>query len=200
MSAFQQKVGGKAAVRPGAPGPARRAPTGALPLSGPLQAAGPAFPLQRRSTGESGPGGPPPDIGQRIRARAGGGAPLDDAVRTHLETALGADLSRLRVHTDAEADQLSRSVQAVAFTSGSDIYFRSGTYNPAAADGLRLLAHEATHTVQQAAGPVAGTPAPGGISLSDPSDSFERAAEATAARVVATPPAQRRAAAHEEEP
>jgi outer membrane protein OmpA-like peptidoglycan-associated protein len=39
--------------------------------------------------------------------------------------------------------------------------------------------------VQQAAGPVAGTPAAGGVSISDPADSFEQAAEQTAASVVA---------------
>jgi len=125
------------------------------------------------------------DIGARIRAARGGGSALDSGVRRTLETGLGASLSGVRVHTGVQADHLSRSVQAVAFTTGSDIFFRSGAYNPSTPGGLRLLAHEATHTVQQAAGPVAGTPHPGGVSISGPADSFERAAEASAARVTA---------------
>jgi len=131
---------------------------------------------------------PTGDVGSRIQARAGAGAPLDSGVQGRLETGLGADLSGVRVHTDGEADHLSRSVDAVAFTTGSDIFFRSGAYNPASSEGLHLLAHEATHTVQQAAGPVAGTPVGGGVAVSDPSDSFEQAAERSAAAVTAEGP------------
>src|SRR5206468_69253 len=83
-----------------------------------------------------------------------------------------AYLSGVRVHTDGEADRLSRSVSAAAFTTGPNIFFRSGTYNPSSSKGLQLLAHEATHVIQQASGPVAGTPAPGGVSISNPGDSF----------------------------
>jgi hypothetical protein len=117
------------------------------------------------------------EIADRIQASAGGGAPLDANVQRQLEGGLGADLSRVRVHTDSEADRLSRSVDAVAFTSEQDIFFQQGAYNPHTQEGMRLLAHEATHTVQQAQGPAAGTPAAGGVSVSDPSDSFEQAAE-----------------------
>jgi hypothetical protein len=127
---------------------------------------------------------PQEDIGERIRSRAGGGSSLDTGTRGQLEEGMGADLSGVRVHTDGEADSMARSVDAVAFTTGNDIFFRSGTYNPESSDGMRLLAHEATHTVQQAQGPVSGTPAAGGVSISDPSDSFEQAAESNAAKVV----------------
>lgn len=125
------------------------------------------------------------DVGQRIEAKIGGGRSLDIGVQRQLETGLRTDLSRVRVHTDGEADQLARSVDAVAFTTGQDIFFRAGAYNPDSSEGLRLLAHEATHTVQQAIGPVAGRPAPGGVSISDPSDSFEQAADGAAAQVMA---------------
>jgi len=125
------------------------------------------------------------DIGAQIQASAGHGSPLDTQTQRQLEGGLGADLSGVRVHADAQADQLSRAVDAVAFTSGSDIYFRQGAYNPGSADGQHLLAHEATHVVQQSAGPVAGTPSAGGVSLSDPGDAFERAAETSAAQLTA---------------
>jgi hypothetical protein len=87
------------------------------------------------------------------------------------------------VHADSEADHLSRSLEAVAFTSGTDIFFSSGSYNPDSQQGQHLLAHEVAHTVQQAQGPVAGTVATDGVVISHPSDRFEQAAEQTAARI-----------------
>jgi hypothetical protein len=127
---------------------------------------------------------PEPDLGTRIDAAAAGGRALDRAARAQLEEGIGADLSTVRVHDDAEADSLARTVDAVAFTTGRDIFFRAGAYRPGSHSGLRLLAHEATHVVQQAAGPVAGTPTANGISLSNPSDIHERAAHAQADRVM----------------
>jgi hypothetical protein len=73
-----------------------------------------------------------------------------------------------------------------------------------------VLAHELAHVVQQKAGPVDGSPAPGGIRLSHPSDAFEQAAERAAddamtGTVPATPgggqpaPVQREAEDEEEE-
>jgi hypothetical protein len=88
------------------------------------------------------------------------------------------------VHTDKEADHLARSVNAVAFTAGSDIFFREGAYNPGTTQGLQTLAHEAVHTVQQASGPVDGTPSTGGVLVSDSGDRFERAAAEAAHQIV----------------
>ncbi|MBV8719888.1 MAG: DUF4157 domain-containing protein [Chloroflexi bacterium] len=120
------------------------------------------------------------DLGHQIHS-ASGGIPLEGNVQRALEQQLGADLSGVRVHTDAGADRLARQVDATAFTSGADIFFRAGAYNPSTDAGRHTLAHEAVHVVQQASGPVAGSPVDGGIALSDPGDTFERAAEATAA-------------------
>ncbi len=124
------------------------------------------------------------DIGQAIRAAAGGGSPLGADTHATLATGLGADLRDVRIHHDGEADRLARAVDAVAFTSGQDIFFRAGTYDPHSRDGQRLLAHETIHTVQQAAGPVAGTTGGGGLAISDPADSFEREAERGAERLL----------------
>jgi hypothetical protein len=125
-----------------------------------------------------------PDLARRISEASGAGTPLGAPVQERLGSALDADLSDVRVHTDDRADALARSVDATAFTTGRDIFFREGAYAPGSADGLRLLAHEATHTVQQAEGPVDGTMITGGVALSDPGDRYERAAERTADRVV----------------
>jgi hypothetical protein len=141
--------------------------------------------LVQRAARQSSLPEPGEDVGARIQARTGGGSALDAGVQRQLEHGLGSDLSGVRVHTDAEADHLARSVDSVAFTTGSNIFFRSGMYNPGTDEGLHLLAHEATHTVQQAAGPVAGTPTTGGVAVSDPGDSFEQSANAAAGRVLA---------------
>ena len=127
------------------------------------------------------------DLGRRIqrRAESGTGIGLDGGIRARLETGLGADLSQVRIHTDSEADSMARSVDATAFTSGQDIFFRSGAYDPATPEGMHLLAHEAVHTVQQSQGPVDGTPAPGGVVISHPSDSHEQAATRAADRIAA---------------
>jgi hypothetical protein len=146
----------------------------------------PAVQRAAAGAGATSLGGPgEDDLARRIQAASATGSALDGAVQRHLEEGLGADLSGVRVHTGSEADDLSRSVQAVAFTTGPDIFFRAGAYQPQSSAGMRLLTHEAAHTVQQAAGPVAGTPAPGGVSVSDPADPFERAADQHATRVAA---------------
>jgi len=116
---------------------------------------------------------------------SGGGAPLDNDTRGFMESRLGADFSDVRVHTDPTAGESARSVQAHAYTVGSDVVFQSDKYAPDSDSGKRMLAHELTHVVQQRSGPVAGTPAPGGIKISHPSDAFEQAAESSADRVMA---------------
>ena len=123
------------------------------------------------------------ELPQRILDARGNGKPLDDGAREHLESTLGADFGSVRVHTGGEADSLARGVDAVAFTTGRDIFFREGAYAPGTPEGLKLLAHEATHTAQQAAGPVAGRSTPSGIALSTPGDPFERSAERAADQV-----------------
>jgi hypothetical protein len=120
------------------------------------------------------------NLSGRILAAAGSGAPLPIGIRERFEGGLRADLSQVRIHTGGEADRLARAVDATAFTTGQDIFFRDGAYSPATIEGLRLLAHETTHTVQQASGPVSGVATPAGIAVSEPGDSFERAADRAA--------------------
>jgi Domain of unknown function (DUF4157) len=140
---------------------------------------------------------------------SGGGRPLDNKTRMTMESRLGADFGDVRVHTGAAASESAKSVQAYAYTVGSDIVFQSGKYEPESDAGKRMLAHELTHVVQQRSGPVDGTPAPGGIKISHPSDSFEQAAERSADRVMAgssspvaaaPAPSIQRAEAEEDEP
>ena len=89
------------------------------------------------------------DIETSIKGSKGGGQPLGDGVRQPMEQAFGADFGSVKVHTDSTADNLNRSLNARAFTTGSDLFFKQGEYNPGSSGGQELLAHELTHVVQQ---------------------------------------------------
>jgi hypothetical protein len=119
-----------------------------------------------------------------------GGQPLDPGTAQLMSERFGEDFGSVRIHTDAAASESARAVNAHAYTVGSDIVFQSDRYSPDTASGQRTLAHELTHVVQQRSGPVAGTPVGGGVRISHPSDSFERAAEQTADRVMSGGPVQ----------
>ena len=85
-----------------------------------------------------------------VRAMFGSpGRPLDAAARAYFEPRFGQNFSHLRIHTDRTAGEAARSVGALAYTTGSDIVFAEGQYQPATESGRRLLAHELTHTIQQ---------------------------------------------------
>jgi hypothetical protein len=109
-----------------------------------------------------------------------GGQPLVARVRNPMESAFGADLSDVRVHADWQAAASAESVNADAYTSGRDIYFATGRYQPETPEGKKLLAHELTHTIQQRQ--ASSTPNHGEASLhiSRPSDPEEREADAAA--------------------
>lgn len=117
----------------------------------------------------------------------GTGQALDQDTRADMETMLGADMSRVRVHTDAAAGRSALAIGARAYTIGNDVVFGPGVYAPATAEGRRTLAHELTHVQQQRKGPVTGTEIGGGIAISGPGDSFEREAAANAEKAVSTP-------------
>ena len=90
-----------------------------------------------------------PDLETSINQARGGGQPLGDNIRKPMEQAFGADFGGVKVHTDSRSDQLNQSIQARAFTTGQDVFFRQGEYNPGSRGGQELLAHELTHVVQQ---------------------------------------------------
>src|SRR6185436_6786575 len=81
----------------------------------------------------------------------GTGQALDATARSFLEESMGADFSNVRVHTGPQAEALNQSLSARAFTTGSDVFFARGEYQPGSSTGRELLAHELTHVVQQGA-------------------------------------------------
>ena len=94
------------------------------------------------------------DLEASINQARGRGQPLAKNIREPMEQGFGVDFSRVKVHTDTQADQLNRAIQAKAFTTGQDVFFRQGAYEPGSRGGQELLAHELTHVVQQSGGEV----------------------------------------------
>ena len=109
----------------------------------------------------------------KLGLATGGGRPLPDAVRGHMEAALGADFSAVRVHVGPQAERIG----AVAFTLGHEIYFAPGRFQPDTAHGRQLLGHELAHVVQQRQGRVRNPSGPGLAVVQD------RALEAEADRL-----------------
>jgi hypothetical protein len=91
-----------------------------------------------------------PNLETSIQGARGSGQPLDENIRQPMEKAFGGvDFSQVKVHNDAVSDQLNQSIQARAFTTGQDVFFRGGEYDPGSRGGQELIAHELTHVVQQ---------------------------------------------------
>ena len=148
------------------------------------------------------------DVESCIHAQRGGGQPLPASSRDFFGPRIGADFSGVRVHADAGADHLNRQLNARAFTTGQDIFFRRGEYNPSGSKGQTLLAHELTHVVQQNGAEVQGGTKDGMLRpkyarlsahqpnhrnvqfkryANQPSDTYEREADQIAERVVGRP-------------
>jgi hypothetical protein len=123
-------------------------------------------PMRSRSTA-------PLAVHKTLRSR---GRPLDADTRAYFEPRYGHDFSRVRVHTDQQASETARAMDAAAYTVGSQIAFAGGRYQPETAAGRRLLAHELAHVAQQRNASVPGTH----LEVGKPSDAAERAADAAA--------------------
>jgi hypothetical protein len=79
------------------------------------------------------------------------GQPLHTEARAFFEPRLGRSLAKVRVHTDEKTARSAESVQATAYTVGGNIAFGRGQYRPTSEEGMRLIAHELVHVIQQSA-------------------------------------------------
>jgi hypothetical protein len=102
---------------------------------------------------------------------------------TRARPGFGHDFANVRVHTDQAAAEAADAVGARAFTVGEHVVFNSGEFSPGTVGGERLIAHELAHVAQQREGPVAGVEVADGVSISEPGDPFERAADAASESV-----------------
>ncbi len=127
--------------------------TGAPPAATPpTHGATGSKPVQRKETHPTPPAyGVPPSLPAVLRSP---GMPLETGTRFLMERHIGHDFRGVRIHVDAVAAQSAASAQAHAYTVGRDIVFGAGRYSPSTTEGVRLLAHELTHVVQQQQMPV----------------------------------------------
>src|SRR5262249_35830750 len=77
--------------------------------------------IHRKETAP-GPALAPPIVHNVLRSA---GQALDPATRAFMEPRFGYDFSGVRVHTDGQAAESARVVNALAFTHGADIVFGS---------------------------------------------------------------------------
>lgn len=91
-------------------------------------------------------------VSSKIESSRGRGTNMDASTLSFMSSRFGAGFESVRIHTDSEAVQMNRELNAHAFTVGNDIYFNEGQYQPGSDTGKNLLAHELTHTLQQANG------------------------------------------------
>jgi hypothetical protein len=122
------------------------------------------------------------DTADQIERVRGGGHPLDTRAQEEMGAALGQDFSGVNIHTTPEANELNHQLGARAFTTGQDIFFREGAYQPQSSSGRELLAHELTHVIQQASSAATSS---GPMTVNVPGDTFEQEAD-TVARAVAS--------------
>jgi hypothetical protein len=119
------------------------------------------------------------------RAAGSSGSPLPGDLRDRFESSLGADLSGVRLHTGAESATAASAVGAKAYTTGQDIHFGAGHYDPTSQSGQFLIAHEVAHTVQQQG---AAPTRQNKLEVSSPQDAAEAEADRAAASMVAGMP------------
>jgi hypothetical protein len=102
--------------------------------------------LQKSSSGPGRASTAPPIINRVLNSPGQG---LDAGTRSYMEPRFGRDFSGVRVHTDSQAAESARAVDAHAYTVGQHIVFDGGKYDPDSGSGRHLLAHELAHTIQQ---------------------------------------------------
>jgi hypothetical protein len=104
--------------------------------------------LHRSATNSSPTAVAPSVVHEMLRSP---GQPLDASTRAFMEPRFGHDFRGVRLHTGTTAADSARAVNALAYTVGQNVVFGAAAYEPASAEGRRLLAHELTHTIQQGA-------------------------------------------------
>jgi len=77
------------------------------------------------------------------------GKPMDTGTQAFMESRFNYDFSNVKIHSDNLAAKSADAINAHAYTSGNNVVFNSGKYDVHNQAGLRLLAHELSHVIQQ---------------------------------------------------
>lgn len=129
---------------------------------------------RNEAAGRTHPGGA---MGRGPTGRRVNGFPLPGPLRHRLERLFAVDLSTVRIHLSRAPERHA----ALAFARGEVICLLPECWQPATPRGLRLLAHELAHVVQQRDGRVR-TPRRAAALVVDPA--LEAEAEQVAERIV----------------
>jgi hypothetical protein len=87
-----------------------------------------------------------PGVSAALRSPTGG-SPIPGTIRSTIQPRLGVDLGGVQVHDGPEAQETASRLRARALTHGNHVFLGPGE----APHDLSLMAHEATHVVQQGA-------------------------------------------------
>jgi Domain of unknown function (DUF4157) len=77
------------------------------------------------------------------------GNPLPANANHFFSSRMGYDFSNVKIHTDKEAAESAKDVNAKAYTVGNHIVFNEGQFNTESSEGKKLMAHELVHVMQQ---------------------------------------------------
>jgi hypothetical protein len=136
-------------------------------------------PVQRKAnSAKAGPADP-------SAARSGQGAALDPSIQAGMGSYFGADFSGVRVHQGGAVDGMLHGAGATAMAQGTNLYFRSGSYDPSSRSGQELIGHELTHVVQQSEGRVPAGGSAQGKGEHPSSNALEHEADAKGAEAAA---------------
>jgi hypothetical protein len=137
--------------------------------------------IQRKE--EEGAGATSPGaISTPPQTESSAGHSLDSSTQSFMQSGFNHDFSGVRVHTDSAAQRAADSLSATAFTTGRDVYFNQGAYDPSSEQGRGLIAHELAHVAQQDNG-MSGASLRG-FHISQPDDPAEHQADIASAAVM----------------
>lgn len=102
-------------------------------------------PVQTSASADAATHPPLFDSVEKTIRNPGAGSPVPERVRSRVEPVLGTSLDGVSVHDGPKAARAAGNIGARAFTRGSNIFLGNGE----SAHDTKLMAHEATHAVQQ---------------------------------------------------
>jgi hypothetical protein len=98
--------------------------------------------LQRKEAGTA-------STSKYVNSIHGKGNPLPAKAYQFFSSKMGYDFSDVKIHTDKEAAESAKAVNAKAYTVGNHVVFNEGQYNNESTEGKKLMAHELVHVIQQ---------------------------------------------------
>ena len=88
-------------------------------------------------------------VGGYVSSLNGKGQSMAPMTNQFFSERMGYDFSNVKLHTDKDAAESAKSVNAKAYTIDNNIVFNEGQFNTESQEGKKLLAHELTHVIQQ---------------------------------------------------